>query len=70
MNETGNAGGEPQAPESGKIAVLISENKRLHTEIEDLKAGMEQMEKTNKDLKDIMAYYANPNTPPSAASLE
>ena len=84
MNETGNTGGEPQVLESDKIVALISENKRLYTKNEDLNAKIEQMEKTNKDLnakieqmektnkdlKGVIAYYANPNTPPSAASLE
>jgi len=46
-----------------KVAAVVSEN-------DELRAAMGQMEKTIKHLEDLLRYYANPNTPPSANSLE
>ena len=53
-----------------RVLALEEENAALHSEIEELRAAIERRDRATERLEELLKYYTNPNTPPSANSLE
>ena len=53
-----------------RVLALEEENAALHSEIEDLRAAIERRDRATERLEKLLKHYTNPNTPPSANSLE
>lgn len=55
---------------TGFVSPILEENAALSSKIGQLQNSVEQMKSEIERLKGLLKYYANPNTPPSANSLE
>ena len=53
-----------------EVLALREENESLRSEIEELRASIERRDRAVERLERLLKYYTNPNTPPSANSLE
>lgn len=53
-----------------RVLALEEENAALHSEIEELRAAIERRDRATERLEKLLKYYTNPDTPPSANSLE